>query len=202
MKDEYVQLAQVYRPEKHFIAGWLMSEKLDGIRFLWDGGVTRGMRVDSIPWANTAKDKSIRYASGLWSRYGKTITAPGWWLDQLPDVPLDGEGWTKRDDRQSLVSAVKKHTPVDEQWRKVTYKVFDSPAPEQWLKSRTINNQHCKMTIPPHAIKWYYDHGGKKGIGLNVHVFGRFNTQPGVLELAAQWPLPMMTSDIENEIRV
>ena len=102
MKQECVQLAQHYKPAKHFIGGWLMSEKLDGFRFIWDGGITRGMRADSISWANTTKDKTPKYATGLWTRYHKPIYAPKWWLDQLPEIPLDGEGWTCRDDRQTL----------------------------------------------------------------------------------------------------
>ena len=200
MKDEYVQLAQTYSPTKHFIAGWLMSEKLDGFRCIWDGGITRGMRADSIPWANTAKDKSIRYAGGLWTRYGKVISAPKWWLDQLPDIPLDGELWCGLDDRQGLASAVKKHTPIDAQWKKVKYMVFDSPSPEQWLKNRSISNQHNNITIPKHAIQWYYDHDGHEGLGLDVHTFGMFSTQPGIMELATQHKLPMMTSEVNKAI--
>ena len=45
MNREFVQLAQVYDPKKHGIAGWFVSEKLDGMRCLWDGGITRGLPV-------------------------------------------------------------------------------------------------------------------------------------------------------------
>ena len=197
MKQEYVQLAQTYRPEKHFIGGWLMSEKLDGFRCIWDGGVTRGMRADSVPWANTTKDKSIRYSSGLWTRYGKVISAPKWWLDQLPNVPLDGELWCGLDDRQGLASAVKKHTPIDGQWEKVKYMVFDSPDPSMWLKPRTISNQHCNITIPNHALAWYKDHGGKPGLGLDVHRMLQAND---VVQLATQVLLPMVTSEVDIAI--
>ncbi len=197
MKPEFLQLAQTYQP-KHFISGWLMSEKLDGIRFFWDGGVSRGKRADCVPWANTTKDKKPRYATGLWSRYAKVIAAPTWWLDKLPNFPLDGEGWTKRDDRQNLVSAVKKHTPVDAQWAKVTYKVFDSP--EKFLTPRFVNNQHMIKTIPEHAHSWFVEHGGHPGVGLTIHDFGRFSTVPGVLELATQTKLPMMTSELLKAI--
>lgn len=30
-------LASVYEPEKHDPTGWYMSEKLDGVRCIWDG---------------------------------------------------------------------------------------------------------------------------------------------------------------------
>jgi DNA ligase-1 len=32
-----VMLAQTYDPEKHDPKGWLMSEKLDGVRCYWNG---------------------------------------------------------------------------------------------------------------------------------------------------------------------
>ncbi len=35
--DLKVMLASVYEPEKHDPTGWYMSEKLDGVRCIWDG---------------------------------------------------------------------------------------------------------------------------------------------------------------------
>ena len=53
MKREYVQLAHVFDSKKHSPAGWYASEKLDGQRAWWDGGVSRGMPAAQVPYANT-----------------------------------------------------------------------------------------------------------------------------------------------------
>ncbi len=60
-RREFLQLAHVFDPSKHTIAGWFMSEKLDGMRCFWDGGITRGMFARDVPFANVAKDD--RYIS-------------------------------------------------------------------------------------------------------------------------------------------
>ncbi len=126
-KREFLQLAHVYKDEP--ISGWFMSEKLDGQRAFYDGGITRGTPVKDVPFANHEKD--ARYitqpvATGLWSRYGKTIQAPNWWLDMLPKMPLDGELYIERNSFQQLISATKHMVPGPE-WKRVKYVVFDSP---------------------------------------------------------------------------
>ncbi len=59
-------LAQTYQPETSKIAGWLMSEKLDGVRCYWSGSV-------------------------LYTRNGVKINAPKEWVETLPTIALDGE---------------------------------------------------------------------------------------------------------------
>ena len=66
-------LAQSYDPEKHDPSGWLMSEKLDGVRCYWNG-------------------------SKMYTRTGKPFFAPKWWKKSLPNMAIDGELFTKRDD--------------------------------------------------------------------------------------------------------
>ena len=66
-------LAQNYDPDKHNPEGWLMSEKLDGVRCYWNG-------------------------NKMYSRKGKKFFAPESFKARLPDIALDGELWTKRDD--------------------------------------------------------------------------------------------------------
>ena len=68
-----VMLAHNYDPEKHDPTGWLMSEKLDGVRCYWNG--------------NT-----------MYTRTGKPFYAPPEWKAKLPKIALDGELWTDRDD--------------------------------------------------------------------------------------------------------
>lgn len=87
------------------LKGWWWSEKLDGVRCWWDG------------------EKFV-------SRLGNTYHAPAWFLRQLPRVPLDGELWMGRGLFQETVSAVRKAVPVDEEWGKVTFMVFDAPKRE------------------------------------------------------------------------
>ena len=142
-KREFLQLAYDIKP-KHFVGGWLASEKLDGIRCFWDGSISSGIPAPNVPYANTAKDTKVRFATGLWSRYGKVIQAPEWWYKQLPPYPLDGELYTKRCDRQNLKSYVSKHTPIDSEWRNVTFRIFGMPSYEAVFADGMMNSAHFK----------------------------------------------------------
>ncbi|MHB1036572.1 MAG: DNA ligase [Pirellulales bacterium] len=84
------------------LAGWWMSEKLDGVRAWWDG--TRFL-----------------------SRQGNVYHAPAWFTTGLPKTPLDGELWLDRRAFQRTVSIVRRHDQ-SEHWRQITYVVFDAPA--------------------------------------------------------------------------
>lgn len=148
-KREFLQLAHAYKPEKHGIAGWYMSEKLDGMRAYWDGGITRGMLKSDVPWANTEKDgryKESPVATGLWSRYGNVIHAPDYWLNDLPKIPLDGEIWAGREARQFLMETVKDLEP-GVSWLKVKYHVFDMPSYGTIFADGRINNTNFKKTF-------------------------------------------------------
>jgi len=136
MKREFCQLAHKYNPERYGVGGWFLSEKLDGMRALWDGGVSRGVLKSEVPWANC--DKDSRYvtppvATGLWSRLGNVIHAPDYFLDSLPPAPCDGELYTGN--RQLLMSIVKALNPSSG-WEMVEYHVFDLIPPETWLEGR------------------------------------------------------------------
>lgn len=93
-------LAQTYSGQNP--AGWLMSEKLDGVRAIWNGTI-------------------------LETRNGNQIHAPAWFTAALPSVPLDGELWMGRGKFQATVAAVRKHAPDDTAWRQIRYMVFDAP---------------------------------------------------------------------------
>lgn len=82
--------------------GWYMTEKLDGVRAYWNG-------------------------TGFISRLGHTFSAPDWFLKGMPLCHLDGELWLGRGRFQDTVSAVRKKTPVDEEWARMKYWVFDAP---------------------------------------------------------------------------
>jgi DNA ligase-1 len=77
-------LATAFNPDVHDPTGYYMSEKLDGVRCIWDG-------------------------QELYSRYGNKFNPPDNLKFALPkDFPLDGELWTKRNDFQKCVSIIKK----------------------------------------------------------------------------------------------
>ena len=149
-KREFVQLAQVFDSKHHGVGGWVMSEKLDGQRAIWDGGVSRGLLASEVPWANTAKDH-IRLvepvATGLWSRYGKVIHAPDSWLDALPPIPLDGELYTGN--FQDLSSIVKRlpENRNNADWATVKYYVIDSPRYEELFADGVINGTNFKKAL-------------------------------------------------------
>jgi DNA ligase-1 len=83
-------------------APYLISEKYDGVRALWDG-------------------KALR------SRAGNVIAAPAWFIAKLPSRPLDGELWMARGQFEKLSGAVRKTTPQDDEWRQIKYMVFELP---------------------------------------------------------------------------
>jgi DNA ligase-1 len=92
-------------------APYLVSEKLDGVRALWDG-------------------KTLRFRSG------RTIAAPSWFLAGLPAVPLDGELWIARRQFDVVSATVRRTSAVDAEWRQVRYRVFDLPADSRTFAQR------------------------------------------------------------------
>jgi len=145
---EFLMLAHTFDPLKHQIAGWYASEKLDGQRCFWDGGVSRGVPTKEVPWANLSK-KVRPVATGLWSRYGNVIVAPDVWLDRLPNhVFLDGELYCGN--LQLLRTIVSRDVADVHDWLNVKYMVFDSPG-DDVFHTGTINNVNFKKEID--AIK-------------------------------------------------
>jgi DNA ligase 1 len=82
--------------------GWLVSEKLDGVRALWDGRVLR-------------------------FRSGREIAAPAGFTRGLPARALDGELWLGRGRFEELSGLVRRQLPDDAGWRKLRYALFDLP---------------------------------------------------------------------------
>lgn len=135
MKREFLQLLHKYDSKKHFLNSWFMSEKLDGRRVFWDGGISRGIPTDQVPYANTVKDKRFvdeKFATGLWSRYGKAIQAPDTFLDKLPKIFLDGELFLGLGLQQELMSITSSHEGTD--WSDVKFMILDSPPLETIFK--------------------------------------------------------------------
>lgn len=161
MAAEYLMRAKTLNPAKDKIGGFFISEKLDGMRAFWDGGVSRGDPTISVPWANVTdpktglpKKKILPVSTGLWSRYGNPIMAPDWWLNQLPCCPLDGELWAGRGNFQACRSTVSRDNP-DERWRGIQFIVFGCPSPANVFARREIKGPNLKMTVNPGVIYGY-----------------------------------------------
>ena len=82
--------------------GYLVSEKYDGVRAVWNGRVLR-------------------------FRSGRPVAAPAWFTARLPKRPLDGELWLGRREFDALSAAVRRQAPRDDEWRQMRYMVFDLP---------------------------------------------------------------------------
>lgn len=156
MKREFLQLAKNGKVDQPFFGDWFLSEKLDGQRAYWDGGLTRGESVSKIEWYNDDRkdENSEVYSTGLWSRYGNVIHAPDWWLDSLPAMALDGELWMGRGAFQDLVSVTRRTVNFDEKgWRDVKFMVFDAPAYSEVFQQGVINNLNYKKVMHPGMVE-------------------------------------------------
>jgi len=93
--------------------GYWMSEKLDGVRAYWDG-------------------------SNFYSRQGIRYHAPKFFRQDLPQTPLDGELWCGRGLFEKCVSIVKKKDKnvIEEDWKYITYLVFDAPSQKAQYEER------------------------------------------------------------------
>ena len=84
------------------VADYLISEKYDGVRAFWDGRVLR-------------------------FRGGGVVPAPVWFTAGLPATPLDGELWLGRGQFEAVSGIVRQTTPVDADWRRIRYMIFELP---------------------------------------------------------------------------
>lgn len=149
---EFLMLAKPFN-QKTNILGWFASEKLDGMRAFWDGGITRGRRKADIWWANHDRDIRDDVCTGLWSRYGNVIHAPDDWLDHLPpNVMLDGELWMGRGRFQETVSITKRSVNIED-WSEIRYMIFDKPSKDAFLIEGKIHNPNFKKVFPKNIVK-------------------------------------------------
>jgi DNA ligase-1 len=100
------------------LAGWWLSEKLDGVRAYWDG-------------------------RHFLSRLGNPFLAPDWFTAGLPATPLDGELWAGRKAFQRTVSVVRRQDRGRE-WESIRYVVFDAPSHGGAFEERI---DHCRSTL-------------------------------------------------------
>ena len=146
-RREFLQLADHYDAAKHNVAGWFISEKLDGTRCFWDGGLSRGLPTEQVPWASIIDPKTGQKkakikpaATGLWSRYGNPIIAPDAFLNLLPCCPLDGELWAGRGNFQLCRSICGGDEPDPRFMDKIVYAVYSSPSLSAVFATGEIKN--------------------------------------------------------------
>jgi len=94
------------------LAGWYLSEKLNGCRAYWDG-------------------------AQLWTRGGNAIAIPTSWANGLPRVELDCELWAGRDgfERARLACQYGRFTSA------VRLMVFDAPRDGRFLDRQFVAHQ-------------------------------------------------------------
>lgn len=162
-RRELLQLAHTYKPEKHSIAGWLVSEKLDGTRCFWDGGLSRHVPTLQVPWAGIVNPKTGELkakikpvATGLWSRYGNPIMAPPWFLDSLPRSPLDGELWAGRGNFQLCRSICAGDTP-DARFDQIRYAVYSTPSLPYIFANGEIKNPSMRLAVKLAEVQAWID---------------------------------------------
>ena len=92
-----LQHAKIYKDQN--VSGWVMSEKLDGIRGYWDGET-------------------------MYTKQGTKLFPPAEFTANFPPFALDGELWSKRQDFEYIQSTVLKHKGA---WTNISYNVFEVP---------------------------------------------------------------------------
>jgi DNA ligase 1 len=109
------------------VTQYLVSEKYDGVRAQWDGRVLR-------------------------FRGSGVVSAPQWFLAKLPkDMPLDGELWIARGQFEAVSGAARKLVPVDAEWQRITYMVFEAPdMPGTFAERVTRMEAMARAVSAPH----------------------------------------------------
>jgi len=117
-----IMLPQVFTDDVD-VVGWLMSEKLDGVRGYWDG-------------------------KRLLSKNGNPFYPPKVFTQDFPTFPLEGELWGGRGTFEKTVSTVKKKQPHDG-WLQLRFAIFDVPRAPGGFTHRLQNAQDWFEKNPP-----------------------------------------------------
>jgi DNA ligase-1 len=83
------------------VSGWLLSEKLDGVRGYWDG-------------------------HRLFSKHGHLFHPPAAFSKNFPNFALEGEIWGGRGTFEQTVATVRRQKPGND-WLKLKFAIFDVP---------------------------------------------------------------------------
>jgi len=148
-----LQHAKIYKDQN--ISGWVMSEKLDGIRGYWDGKT-------------------------MYTKQGTKLFPPKGFTSNFPPFTLDGELWSKHQDFEYIQSTVLSHNGS---WKGITYNIFEAPKAKddfvvrlqkvkQWFQkhpnpyARIVPQHPC---LSQHDLLLYLDDvAGQGGEGVMV----------------------------------
>lgn len=108
------------------VTGWLMSEKLDGVRGFWDG-------------------------KQLISRKGYPFLPPDYFIQGFPPFAIDGELFSERGKFEEVSATVRSASPKG--WYKLKLHVFDVPNAEGNLFDRLKTLQDYLTTHPTPYIE-------------------------------------------------
>ncbi|NOI57495.1 DNA ligase [Vibrio coralliilyticus] len=110
------------------IEDYWKSEKLDGIRAIWDG-------------------------SKLTTRNGKVIHAPDWFIKPLPSYAVEGELWAGRGKFHIVQQTVLDKVPVEPSWKQIDFMLFDMPQAAGDYQKRYYNIRYLVDSIDAPHIK-------------------------------------------------
>lgn len=122
-----IQLATVYHQDIDVSEYWI-SEKLDGIRAYWDG-------------------------KQLISRQGNVFNSPSWFTKDFPTTAMDGELWTSRGQFETISSIVRKHYPINKEWKTVSFMIFDLPSSSDNFSQRVQQMQNITAQTSSSTLK-------------------------------------------------
>ncbi len=107
--------------------GYLVSEKFDGVRAIWDG-------------------RSLRFRSG------RAMAAPAWFTEGWPDAALDGELWGGRGRFDVTSASARRLAPDDAEWRALRLMVFDLPGAAGSFAQRAARIETLVRASAPSAL--------------------------------------------------
>lgn len=108
------------------LAGWLVSEKLDGVRAQWDG---------------------VR----LLSKSGRVIAAPAWFSAGLPAMLLDGEIYAGPYTLDRVQGLARRASASASDWLGVRFCVFDAPGEAGGFAQRLDALGRTAASLPSHV---------------------------------------------------
>ena len=123
-----ILLAETYRNQAD-VTQYLVSEKLDGVRAIWDG-------------------QTLRFRSG------REIHAPRWFINGLPPRALDGELWMGRGSFDRLSGIVRREVPDDTEWHQVRYMIFELPGAAGNFRERA---EEIRQIVRKADVLWLHE---------------------------------------------
>lgn len=125
-----LQLAQTFNTSSETpLNQYWVSEKLDGVRALWDG-------------------------NQLISKQGHVFTPPPRYTQSFPEQSLDGELWIARQSFEKVSATVRSHRSekIDAEWKNIKFMVFDLPdSPEIFsIRLKLLHELLSTPSLPSH----------------------------------------------------